>query len=94
MAATKDEILRWLEDGKAQNATHVIIVCNTSDWKDYPVFVFPDENVQSKSEKYGKNNSHGLPILVNSNMQKVMEVYSLLQDLGPQLDEHRAFHFN
>jgi hypothetical protein len=38
MAATKQDIIGWLDRGKAQGATHVIVVCDTFDWDDYPVF--------------------------------------------------------
>ena len=46
MAATKKEIRQWLEHGKAQNATHMIVVCDTYDWEDYPVFISPNADVR------------------------------------------------
>lgn len=94
MAATKGEIRQWLQMGKAQNATHVIVVCDTYDWEDYPVLVSPDEDARSKAKEYGITGTNGLPTLANSNMQKVMEVYSLSHDLDSQLNEFRAFHFD
>lgn len=94
MAATKGEIRQWLQEGKAQHATHVIIVCDTWDWEDYPVLVSPNENARIKAGQYGISGASGLPTLANSKMQKVMEVYSLSHDLDSQLNEFRAFHFD
>lgn len=94
MAATKDDIRQWLQSGKAQNATHVIVVCDTFDYEDYPVFVSPNENAQSKAREYGTTGHNGLPTLANMSMQRVMEVYSLSHDLESQLNEYRAFHFD
>lgn len=94
MAATQSEIRQWLGQGKNMGATHVIVVCDTFDWEDYPVFVLPHEDARKKAGEYGTNNSDGLPTLANSDMKKVMEVYSLSRDLDSQLNEFRAFHFD
>lgn len=80
-AATREDIARWFREGKAQGATHMIIVCDTFDWEDYPVYVMPGENIQ---EKYGEWKKKG----------RIMEVYSLHKDMETQLNEHRAFHFD
>ncbi len=83
MATSRIDIRRWFKDGKKSGATHMIVVCDTWDWEDYPVYVKPDEKVR---EKYAEYN--------NKNMQKVMEVYSLKKDMENQLNEVRAFHFD
>lgn len=83
MAATVTEIEEWLEEGRKKGATHVLIVCDTFDWDDYPVFVSPEENPQ---EVYDR--THG------KNMQKVMEVYSLSKDAKEQLGSHRTMNFD
>ena len=83
MATTREDISRLLQEGKEWGATHMIVVCDTFDWEDYPVYVLPGENVREKAAEYdGKE------------MQKIMEVYSLSQDLEAQLDEHRAEHYD
>jgi hypothetical protein len=82
MAATKTDIRRWLNEGREKQATHMLVVCDTFDYDDYPVYVSTDEDVQKAyRSRDGKN------------MQKVMEVYNLGLDLEMQLQEHRAFHF-
>ncbi len=82
MAATREDITRWFRKGKEEGSTHMIIVCDTFDWDDYPVYVSPQENVREKGAEYN-----------GKNMQKIMEVYSLSKDLSMQLNEHRAFHY-
>lgn len=83
MATTQADIRRWLNEGKSMGATYVIVVCDTFDWEDYPVYVASNEDVRKKYTEYN-----------GPNMQKVMEVYSLKKDIEAQLSEHRAFHFD
>ncbi len=60
----------------------MIVVCDTFDHEDYPVYVKPGEDVRKKYAEYD-----------GPNMQRVMEVYALHLDLESQLNEHRAKHF-
>ncbi len=82
MGTTKGEIRGWLEEGKRLGATHCLVVCDTFDYEDYPVYVLQGENVRSKYDE-----------LCEAAMSRVMEVYDLRMDIGAQLDELRAFHF-
>lgn len=82
MATTKEDISGWIKNGKEQGATHMIVVCDTFDWEDYPVYVMPNEDVKSKYAHYN-----------GPNMQKVMEVYNLQKDTDIQMSKHRAFEF-
>lgn len=63
----------------------MIVVCDSFDYEDYPVYVKKGEDVRAKHKEYidGKHS-----------MQRVMEVYSLNQDKEKQLNEHRAFNFD
>lgn len=81
MIASKDDIRRWLDAGllRSHQPTHMLVVCDTFDYSDYPVYV--DKDVDSVIEKY-----HG------KNMQKVMEVYAYSRPIDSQLDEFRAWH--
>lgn len=81
MAASREDIRLWFDRAKNDGATHMIVVCDTYDWDDYPVLVYPGENVR---EAYDSHNGR--------NMQKVMEVYDLSMDREAQLNEYRAFH--
>lgn len=81
MAASKKRIREWLERGIQMGATHVIIVCDTWDYEDYPVYVKKDESAQERVYSYQR-----------SSMQQVMEVYNLSMDIDSQLDEYRAWN--
>ena len=83
MATTKEMIREWLFQGKKrEGVTHVMIVCDTFDWEDYPVYITGGQ--EAAHRKYEE--IHG------KNMQKVMEVYNLSMDIEAQLNEPRAFN--
>ncbi len=83
MGTTRDDIKRWIERGQEEGATHVIVVCDTFDYGDYPVMVMPGEDVR---KKYTENND-------DSAMKKVMEVYNLSMDIEEQIKEERVFNY-
>lgn len=66
MAATLEDVNRWIETGKKEGATHLISVCDTFDWEDYPVYVMPHEDVVERTAYYRAYS-----------MQKVNEVIKL-----------------
>jgi hypothetical protein len=78
---TAEQIRRWLQLGKGQNATHVIVVCDTFNYSDYPVIVGQGEDFW---EKYTS--------ILAASMQKIREVYDLSLDIEAQLAEPRANH--
>ena len=81
MASTKDDIRRWFKAGIEQNATHMIVVCDTFDHEDYPVYIQPDRDFQKQYNQYN-----------NKDMQRIMEVYNLAIDMEQQIAEPRAHH--
>lgn len=82
MGTSQAEIRGWLLAGKSKNATHMIVVCDTYDHEDYPVYVLPGQDVRKEYDS-----------LHWKNMQKVMEVYNLSKDIEPQLAQYRAMEF-
>jgi len=82
MSTQKDDIRRWLERGKEEKATHLIVVCDTWDHEDYPVFVSPEENVYEVVNGYN-----------GKDMQRVMEVYNLSMDWDEQLNQFRSKNY-
>ena len=83
MAATKEDINRWLDDLYEGDASHMIVVCDTFDWdRDYPVYVPMGEDPHKVYDRYN-----------GRNMNKVMEVYSRWVDREAQLYELRSMHF-
>ncbi|MDQ5944571.1 MAG: hypothetical protein QG658_640 [Patescibacteria group bacterium] len=82
MATTIPMLVRWFSVGVEQGATHMIVVCDTFDWEDYPIYVKPGEDVHEKFDEFHERN-----------MQKVMEVYDLRLNRDDQMAERRALHF-
>ena len=79
---TQDDIRGWFERGQEQKATHMIVVCDTFSYEDYPVYVSESEDVRKKVDEYkGKN------------MQKIMEVYNLSMDVEEQMSQGRSFNY-
>ncbi len=68
------QIRGWLAEATKKGASHLVVVCDTWDHEDYPVYVMPGEDVQKRVEFYN-----------GPNMQKVMEVYSMKKDLEAQV---------
>ena len=84
MTITHEDIRRWLEEGKNdKDITHMLVVCDTFSYEDYPVYVSRSENLREEFQKYN-----------GQNMQKVMEVYSYNKGLEAQLNENRTFNFD
>lgn len=82
MGTTREDIRGWLERGKEEGATHVIIVCDTWDNEDYPVMVMPGKDVRKKVKEYD-----------DVNMQKIMEVYDLSKDIEEQIQEEWSLNY-
>lgn len=79
---TKEDIKRWLSLAK-EDHSHMIVVCDTFDYTDYPVYVKITENVKEIEAKYSDSQK----------MSRVMEVYNLKKDINIQLKEHRSFNY-
>lgn len=72
-------IARWFDDGVAQNASHMIVMCDTADLGDYAVYAKdPADAIAQHAE------------LRQKPMQTVMEVYDLADDKDAQMSEHRC----
>ncbi len=82
---TRDDIKEWFKRGVKDKShpTHLLVVCDTFEHDDYPVYVKPDEDVHEKAGKYN-----------GTNMQVLMEVYHLGMDMETQLAEHRSFNYD
>lgn len=71
MAASKAQIRAWFHVAEREGATHMLMVCDTYDWEDYPVNC---EGEEAARKRYAE--------LHEVNMQRVMEVYKI--ELGWQ----------
>ena len=79
---TRQEISDWFDNGVRGHASHMLVVCDTFDWEDYPVYVHKSANAKDVWIK-----TH------DKNMQKVMEVYNLSLPKKEQLDQERTMNF-
>lgn len=82
MAATKEDIRRWLQRGHIKRATHVVVICDTLEYEDFPLLVMPGEDPR----KIVKDRD-------GINMERVMEVYNLALDDEEQIAQRRVFNY-
>lgn len=83
MGTTIDDLKRWFQEGVEQGATHMIVVCDTFDWEDFPVYVTPEEDVRKRVSEEG-----------SKEMQRVMEVYNLKKSMADQFEAGtRVFNY-
>ncbi len=81
---TPAEIGAWFDRGVADGASFMLVVCDTYDHEDFPVYVKPDQDVREIAKPYEQG----------ANMAKLMEVYKLDPKLkAKQMSEPRAFHY-
>lgn len=67
MAATRTDVERWIKTAKEMGATHIISVCDTFYWEDYPVYVMPNEDLDKRKEEFD-----------GVNMQKINEIITII----------------
>lgn len=60
-------ILNWINLAKEEGATHIILVYDTEDKEEYPIFVGPEEDIEDKIKK----------IKLSDGKQEVREVFKL-----------------
>lgn len=72
MAVSLKGLAGWWEEGKAINAAFMIVVCDTFDHDDYPVFTDKDDFWKKYDQHDGKN------------MQRIMEVYDFSKPWSSQ----------
>ena len=82
MAATKENISKWFDAGVKKDATHLIVVCDTFEHCDYPVFVTANQDVLKERCDIDE-----------MDMQSVVEVYNLAMDKSGQLVEKRSLNY-
>jgi len=73
------DISDWFDRGVFEGKSHMLVMCDTFDYEDYPVFTDTDEECLNKYKNPGK-------------MQGVMEVYDLKAEKNEQLNQRRVFN--
>jgi hypothetical protein len=69
MAATRDDVNRWIATANAHGSKFILSVCDTFDYEDYPVYC---EDIKELKEEYKEH--HGV------NMQRVNEIIRINDD--------------
>lgn len=72
MAASKQEIKKWFDQGVEQGAAFMVVRCDTFDWDDYPSYHDTEGSARGVVQSPGQ-------------MQKVMEVYDLSKPRDEQI---------
>ena len=80
---SRSEIKEWLGSSEEMKKefSHMIVVCDTYDYEDYPVYVNRNENVQEVIDNYS-----------SKPMQQIMEVYSYDLNIFDQLGSDRVWN--
>ena len=78
----KNEISEWFDRGLSSNMSHLLVVCDTFEYEEYPVFAKNNDDCLIKYEKYR----------FGENMQRLMEVYDLRLDKESQLNQRRTWN--
>lgn len=79
MAVTRQEISGWFDQGVKDGREFMIIVCDTFDYEDYPVYSSRGRLAEEMRNHDGKN------------MQRIMEVYDLKKPKEAQMNATRAW---
>jgi len=72
------EISDWFDRGVTDEQSFMLVVCDTFDYENYPVYVATVDEAREIKDSPG-------------NMQKVMEIYNLHADKFLQLELHRCW---
>ncbi len=82
MSTTSEDIRGWFDSGVKKEAAYMIVMVDTFDYEDYPVFVRPEQDIHKE-----------LTHRRMASMQRIVEVYDLSMDRDKQLNEYRAFNY-
>jgi hypothetical protein len=82
MATTFETIKGWFDGGLTQKATHLIVVYDTFDLRNYPVYVMPGQDVHEVEQKIKENC-----------WLRVMEVYKMSMGWNAHLNQKRVFNY-
>lgn len=76
------DLVRWFVEGKKDDAnTHMLVVLDSFDHSDYPVYAQGRQDCLEKNAKFS-----------TSSMQRVLEVYDLRLSMGLQMEQGRVWN--
>ena len=80
--ASRSEIKRWFDQGVGIGQRFMLVVCDTFDYTDFPVYLLPGSDAREEVKDWN-----------SKKMLKVMECYDLNQDRDSQLSEGRVWNY-
>lgn len=80
MAATKQDIAEWFDQGVEQEMVRMIVCTDTFSMDDYPVYLGPEDEREAKIME-----------IEAKEFTQIMEVYDLTADKEAQLSEDRTW---
>lgn len=83
MSTSREELTKWFDAGVKRGATHMIVVCDTPDHADFPVYVEPGEDPRKRAKSLRRKQNPQRKV----KRQRVMGVYDLRIPGEPQLAE-------
>ena len=81
MAATRQDVDRWIETAKQNDDEYVISVCDTWDYDDYPVYCKNLEELKQKHQKYNGENMQRINEIIrikNGVVTENLNIYHLI----------------
>jgi len=82
MAASIQNIRDWFREGVANGKDYMVIVCDTYDYEDYPLFC-SESTLSQLLHSYRE-----------ADMQIIMEIYDLRKDIAAQISKERTGSFD
>lgn len=82
MTASKAEIDRWIARALEMGATHIISVCDTFDYEDYPAYIMPSDRLEEMLEHY-----RSAPMQV---VNEIIDIDELRKESQPKDPKHEA----
>jgi hypothetical protein len=83
MTALYKDIEKWLLDGNNGLFSHLLVVCDTFNYENYPVYVLHEENVEDYISKYDNPKT----------MCRIEEIYNYSMDLEQQLTQGFTYNY-
>lgn len=82
MAATREDIERWFDQGAEKGAKWMLVVCDTYDHEDYPAYHHDKDKCKEAIARLRSG---------QESMQKLMECYDLTKGKAGQLSMRKCF---
>lgn len=80
MTASFQEIKEWLEEGKENKSSHLMIGEDSFNYENYPIFCKDKAEVEELLSEYRHKHD------------RVKEIYDLSKDIDEQLNQHRVWN--